>query len=151
MYTKDEVKAIKVKFWDGFKRYSKTKGRKMTSWVLRGTQIKEVQLKFDLNEKGAFVILQIDSKLESNRISVYEKFEKYRPVIVETCGSDLKWERNYLIEGFKEVSMIYFQLPGAIVYKKEEWDGYYQFLFEKMSILEEAFLDVKEVVQSTSF
>ena len=55
MYKKEEIKEIKIKFWDGFKRYSKAKGRKMTSWVLRGTQIKEVQLKFDLNEKGAFV------------------------------------------------------------------------------------------------
>eukprot|EP01029_Cantina_marsupialis_P027860 TRINITY_DN774098_c0_g1_i1.p1 TRINITY_DN774098_c0_g1~~TRINITY_DN774098_c0_g1_i1.p1 ORF type:complete len:152 (-),score=22.70 TRINITY_DN774098_c0_g1_i1:221-676(-) len=151
MYTKEEAREVKVKFWDGFKRYSKTKGRKMTSWVLRGTQIKEVQLKFDLNENGAFVLLQIDSKLDSKRISVYEKFEKYKPVISETCGLELKWERDYLIEGFKEVSMIYFQLPGAIVYKKEEWETYYQFLFEKMSILEEAYLDVKEVIQNSSF
>lgn len=151
MYTKEEAREVKVKFWDGFKRYSKTKGRKMTSWVLRGTQIKEVQLKFDLNENGAFVLLQIDSKLDSKRISVYEKFEKYKPVISETCGPELKWERDYLIEGFKEVSMIYFQLPGAIVYKKEEWETYYHFLFEKMSILEEAYLDVKEVIQNSSF
>lgn len=147
MYTKEEAKEIKVKFWDGFKRYSKTNGRKMTSWVLRGTQIKEVQLKFDLNEKGAFVVLQIDSKLDSKRISVYEKFEKYKPVIMESCGSDLKWERDFFIEGFKDVSVIYFQLPGANVHKKEEWDTYFQFLFKKMSILEEAYLDVKEVIQ----
>lgn len=147
MYTKEEAREIKVKFWDGFKRYSKTKGRKMTSWVLRGTQIKEVQLKFDLNEIGAFVVLQIDSKLDSKRISVYEKFEKYKPVLIETCGPELIWEKNYFIEGFKDVSMIYFQLAGANVYKKEEWDTYYQFLFEKMWILEEAYLDVKEVIQ----
>ncbi|MDE5419349.1 DUF4268 domain-containing protein [Labilibaculum sp. DW002] len=151
MYTKDEAKAIKIGFWDGFKRFSKKKGRKMTSWVLKGTQIKEVQLKFDLNEKGAFVMLQIDSKLDTNRLSVFESFEKYKLVIDETCGPELKWERDYLIEGFKEVSMIYFQLPGAIVYKKEEWETYYQFLFEKMSILEEAYLDVKEVIQNSSF
>ena len=151
MYTKEEAKEIKVKFWDGFKRYSKTKGRKMTSWVLRGTQVKEVQLKFDLTENGAFVILQIDSKLDSKRISVYENFEKYKTVISDTCGPDLKWERNYFIEGFKDVSMLYFELPGANVYKKEEWDTYYQFLFEKMSILEEAYLEVKEVIQSSSF
>ncbi len=151
MYTKEEAKEIKVKFWDGFKRYSKTNGRKMTSWVLRGTQIKEVQLKFDLNENGAFVVLQIDSKLDSNRIAVYEKFEKYKPVISETCGPDLKWERDYSIEGFKEVSMLYFELPGANIYKKEEWDTYFQFLFEKMSILEKSYLDVKEVIQSASF
>ncbi|PKQ62734.1 hypothetical protein BZG02_11020 [Labilibaculum filiforme] len=146
MYTKEEAKEAKIQFWDGFKRYSKEKGRKMTSWVLRGTQIKEVQLKFDLNENGAFVILQFDSKLESKRHSVYERFEKYKPVIMETCGADLKWEKDYFIEGFKEVGMIYYHLKGASIYNKEDWNSYYEFMFAKMTILEEAFLDVKEVV-----
>lgn len=146
MYTKEESKEIKIQFWDGFKRYSKEKGRKMTSWVLRGTQIKEVQLKFDLNEDGAFVILQIDSKLDSKRLSVFERFEKYKPVIVDICGSDLKWEKDYFIKGFKNVGMIYYQLEGASIYKKDEWKSYFEFLFSKMIILEEAYLDVKDVV-----
>lgn len=146
MYTKEESKGIKIQFWDGFKRYSKEKGRKMTSWVLRGTQIKEVQLKFDLNEDGAFVILQIDSKLDSKRFSVFERFEKYKPVIVDACGSDLKWEKNYFIKDFKNVSMIFYQLEGASIYKKDEWKSYFDFLFSKMKILEEAYLDVKDVL-----
>ncbi|MFA9370927.1 MAG: DUF4268 domain-containing protein [Labilibaculum antarcticum] len=146
MYTKEESKEIKIQFWDGFKRYSKEKGRKMTSWVLRGTQIKEVQLKFDLNEDGAFVILQVDSKLDSKRHSVFERFEMYKPVIVEACGADLKWEKDYFIKGFKDVGMIYYHLDGASIYKKEEWESYFEFMFSKMSILEEAYLDVKDVV-----
>ncbi|BAX80375.1 DUF4268 domain-containing protein [Labilibaculum antarcticum] len=146
MYTKEESKEIKIQFWDGFKRYSKEKGRKMTSWVLRGTQIKEVQLKFDLNEDGAFVILQVDSKLESKRHSVFERFEMYKPVIADACGADLKWEKDYFIKGFKDVGMIYYHLDGASIYKKEEWESYFEFMFSKMSILEEAYLDVKDVV-----
>lgn len=146
MYTKEESKEAKIQFWDGFKRYSKEKGRKMTSWVLRRTQIKEVQLKFDLNEDGAFVILQIDSKLDSKRLFIFERFEKYKPIIVETCGSDLKWEKDYFVKGFKDVGMIYYQLEGASVYKKDEWKSYFEFLFSKMTILEKAYLDVKDVV-----
>eukprot|EP01029_Cantina_marsupialis_P031548 TRINITY_DN913_c0_g6_i1.p2 TRINITY_DN913_c0_g6~~TRINITY_DN913_c0_g6_i1.p2 ORF type:complete len:151 (-),score=15.61 TRINITY_DN913_c0_g6_i1:521-973(-) len=148
MYTKEEAKEFRVQFWDGFKRYSKKMGRKMTSWVLKGTQIREAQLKFDMNERGAFVAMQIDSKSDQKRYSVFEKFEKYKPVIMDTCGEELVWERDYFIEGFKDVSMIYFHLEGASVYRKESWEEYYQFLFSKMSVLEEAFLDVKEVIQS---
>jgi hypothetical protein len=146
MYTKEEAREFRVQFWDGFKRYSKKKGRKMTSWVLKGTQVKEAQLKFDLNERGAFVALQIDSKSDQKRYQVFEKFEKYKPVIVDTCGEELKWEKDYFIENFKDVSMIYFHLEGANVYKKEEWETYFQFLFTKMTLLEEAFLDVKDVI-----
>ncbi|WP_282016620.1 DUF4268 domain-containing protein [Marinifilum flexuosum] len=148
MYTKEEKREFRIQFWDGFKRYSKKQGRKMTSWVLKGTQIKEAQLKFDLNEDGAFVMLQIDSKFDDKRYSVYDKFMKYRTVVEDTCGDELIWDKNYLIEGFKEVSLVYFQLRGASVYKKENWEDYYQFLFQKMSLLEEAFLDIKEVVQN---
>ena len=146
MYTKEEAKAIKIGFWDGFKRYSKKKGRKMTSWVLKGTQIKEVQLKFDLNEQGAFVMLQVDSKLDTNRLSVFERFEKYKPVIDETCGQELVWNKHYFIKGFKEVSVIYYQLPEVSIFNKEDWEKCYDFFIKHMVLLEEAFLDVKEVV-----
>lgn len=146
MYKKEELREVKIRFWDGFKRYSKEKGRKMTSWVLRGTQIKEVQLKFDLNEDGAFVILQVDSKIDSKRHSVFERFEKYKPLIADTCGAGLKWEKDYFIKGFKNVGMIYYHLEGASIYKKDEWESYFEFMFSKMTILEEAYLDVKDVV-----
>jgi len=148
MYTKEEKREIRIEFWDGFKRYSKKKGRKMTSWVLKGTQMREAQLKFDLNENGAFVMLQIDSKFDSKRYSVYEKFEKYKTIIDETCGEDLLWDKDYFMDGFKEVSLIYFHKAEASVFNKEEWNVYFEFLFSKMTKLEEAFLDVKEVVQN---
>ena len=146
MYTKEEAKVIRIQFWDGFKRYSKKRGRKMTSWVLKGTQMKEVQLKFDLNEDGAFVMLQIDSKRDSNRLSVFESFEKYRPVIDQTCGTELIWNKHYFIKGFKEVSVIYYHLKDSSILNQNDWEKCYAFFFNQMSLLEEAFLDVKEVV-----
>ncbi len=146
MYTKEEAKAIKLQFWDGFKRYSKKRGRKMTSWVLKGTQIKEVQLKFDLNKEGAFVMLQVDSKLDTRRLSVFESFEKYKSVINETCGSELIWDKHYFIRGFKEVSVLYYHLEGISILNQNDWDKCYGFFFNQMLLLEEAFLDVKEVV-----
>lgn len=148
MYSKEEAKVFRIRFWDGFKRYSKKQGRKMTSWVLKGTQVKGTQLKFDLNDHGAFVMLQIDNKLDQIRYRVFDHFVKYKPVIMETCGSDLLWEKDYFVDDFKHVSMIYFNFKNASVYNEKEWEDYYQFLFSRMTILEEAFLDVKEVVQS---
>ncbi len=146
MYTKEEAKAIKIQFWDGFKHYSKKRGRKMTSWILKKTQIKEAQLKFDLNKDGAFVMLQIDSKLDAKRLSVFESFEKYKPIIDETCGKDLIWNKHYFIEGFKEVSVIYYQLSDVSILNKDDWAKCYKFFFQQMVLLEEAFLDVKDVI-----
>ena len=148
MYTKEEKREFRIQFWEGFKKYSKERGRKMNSWVLKGTQIKEAQLKFDLNDNGAFVMLQIDSKSDVKRHLVYERFLKYKPVILDVCGNDLKWERDYYVKGFKHVSAIYFYFNNCSVFKKEEWGLYHKFLFDKMSLLENAFLEVKDVVQN---
>ena len=149
MYSKDEAKAIKIEFWDNFKRYSKRRGRKMTSWVLKGTQIKEAQLKFDINENGAFVMLQIDSKLDIKRHSVFDAFEKYKTIIDEACGSELIWNRDYYVKSFKDVSVIYYHKAEADIFCKDEWESIFKFFFKRMETLELAFLDVKEVVQAS--
>ena len=91
-------------------------------------------------------MLQVDSKLDESRLAVFESFEKYKPVIDETCGEDLIWDKHYYIKGFKEVSVMYYCLPDVTILNKEDWEKCYAFFFTKMSLLEEAFLDVKEVV-----
>ena len=45
MFTKEEAKEIRVKFWEGFKRYCKRK-HIYRKWVLTGVKIPSVQLKF---------------------------------------------------------------------------------------------------------
>ncbi len=147
MYTKEEKRAIRVKFWDRFKQYTNQHGRKMTSWVLQKTQIKGVQLKFDINDAGAFVMIQIFDKREQQRYNIYERFFKYRVVINDICGEELIWQKDYEMPDFNTVSVIYFHLKDASVFRQAEWKTYYQFFFEKMSLLEEAFLEVKEVVE----
>ncbi len=147
MYTKEEKREIRTQFWDRFKQYTNQHGRKMTSWVLQNTQIKGVQLKFDLNDSGAFVMLQIYHKKENQRHEIYDRFFKYRVVINDICGDELIWDKDYFVPGFTTVSVIYFHLEAASIFNKAEWKTYYQFLFEKMSLLEEAFLEVKEVVE----
>ncbi len=147
MYTKEEKREIRIQFWDRFKQYTNQHGRKMSSWVLRNTQIRGVQLKFDLNDSGAFVMLQISNKRESQRHDIYNRFLKYSVVINDICGDKLIWNKDYSAPDFTMVSAIYFQLEKASILKKEEWKIYYKFFFEKMSLLEEAFLEVKEVVE----
>ncbi len=147
MYTKEEKREIRTKFWDKFKQYTNQHGRKMASWVLKNTQIKGVQLKFDVNDMGAFVMLQIYHKRERNRHDIYERFFKYRVVINEICGDELIWDKDYIIPDFTTVSVIYFRLEDASIFNQSKWKTYYKFLFEKMSLLEEAFLEVKEVVE----
>lgn len=148
MYTKEQAKEVRMLFWSDFKMYSKKAGRKMTSWVLKKTQMREVQLKFDITPSGAFVMLQIDHKFDDRRIEIYNRFVKYKMVIDETCGEELIWDPHYFMEGHKEISVIYYFLDGVNVYDKEQWPKIFAFFMSKMNLLEISFLDVKDVVKS---
>lgn len=147
MYTREEKRNMRVDFWESYKEYSKLHGRKMMSWILKRTAISECQLKFDIREGEAFVMIQIDHKTDERRIEVYNKFKKYRPLIDKTCGDDIVWEENYLTEEFKNISNIYYKLEGVNIYKKEKWDEVFDFFFAKMTILEEAYEDVIDAVK----
>jgi len=41
---------------------------------------------------------------------------------------------------------MYYHLPNVSILNKNDWEKCYDFYFKQMSLLEEAFLDVKEVV-----
>lgn len=147
MYTKEEKKNMRIDFWEAYKEYSKQHGRKMMSWILTKTAIAECQLKFDMRDNSAFVMIQVDHKTDERRFEVYNKFKKYKPIIDETCGEDIVWDEHYFIEGFKEISTIYYKLNEVDIYSKDKWEKTFSFFFTKMCLLEDAYEDVIDAVK----
>ena len=94
MFTKEEAKEMRVKFWDGFKRYCKRK-HIYRKWVLTGVKIRSTQLKFYVDREKALVLFQIDHKNELRRFEVYECMLSYQTLFRAECGDDLKWEEEY--------------------------------------------------------
>lgn len=99
VFTKEEAKEIRVKFWEGFKRYCKRK-HIYRKWVLTGVKIRSTQLKFYADREKALVLFQIDHKNELRRFEVYECMLSYQTLFRAECGDELKWEEEYTgIEG----------------------------------------------------
>ena len=76
MYSKDELKSLKIEFWESFAAYCEVqpylKGRKKI-WTLYNTKVKGVELKFDANRKGAYVILEVNHRSEDERLEMFER------------------------------------------------------------------------------
>ena len=126
MFTKEEAKEIRVKFWEGFKRYCKRK-HIYRKWVLTGVKIRSTQLKFYADREKALVLFQIDHKNELRRFEVYECMLSYQTLFRAECGDELKWEEEYTgIEG-QEISAIYFELRGVNLYRMEDHERIYDF------------------------
>ena len=65
MYSKEELKNLKLEFWESFAAFCEVqpylRGRKKI-WTLYDTKVKGVELKFDANRQGAYVIPYLCSK-----------------------------------------------------------------------------------------
>ena len=145
MWSKEEVKQLRIDFWNGFKRYC-SRHRIYRKWVLTGVKIKSTQLKFYADEEKALVLFQIDHKSDLRRYEVYECFQPYRKLIIAACGEDLQWEEDYGGLGERLVSAIFFELRGVNMHCKEDWDKIYAFFAEKMPLLEEVYWEYRDLI-----
>lgn len=147
MFSKDENKAARAAFWDGFKRYC-SRHKIYRKWVLTGVKIKSSQLKFYADDKKALVLFQIDHKNPLRRYEVYEAFYPYKKLWEETCGDELKWDEDF--QGIEErnVSAIYFELPGVSIKNPDDHPKIYAFFVGKMPLLEELYWEYKDLINS---
>ena len=150
MYSKDELKLLKKDFWEGFGIYCSNHpvlGKRKSKFMLYNTKMKGVELKFDANREGAFVILELNSPKEEDRLNRYEQFEKYKAVMEENFPGRLIWDFAYKLETGHEVCRIYSQKTGIDIHTRIDWMEFYTFMASEMLKLEKAFRYVKEAVE----
>jgi hypothetical protein len=149
MYTKDELKQLKKEFWEGFGLYCSNipaLEKRKSKFMLYNTKIRGVELKFDANRDGAFVILEINHSNATKRFELYEKFELYKSIIEEPFHEGLIWDFAYIRECGTEVCRIYTQKFGIDIHKRIQWNEFYQFMSSEMLKLEKGFKIVKEII-----
>ena len=150
MYSKDELKLLKKDFWEGFGidcSNHPVLGKRKSKFMLYNTKMKGVELKFDANREGAFVILELNNPKEEDRLKRYEQFEKYKAVMEENFPEGLIWDFAYKLETGHEVCRIYSQKTGIDIHKRIHWMEFYTFMASEMLKLEKAFRYVKEAVE----
>jgi hypothetical protein len=151
MYSKNELKKLRLDFWETFgKRCEihpvlKFKKRK---WVLHRTKIKGVALRFDISRQDAKVILELGNRNENLRLKAYEFLERYKVVIEEGFENGLIWEFFHEREDSQaEVCQIYAQLNGVDLHRQNQWPEIYNFYIDNMLKLEENFMSLRDLLQ----
>ncbi|VBB46925.1 conserved hypothetical protein [uncultured Paludibacter sp.] len=150
MYTKDELKQLKKEFWEGFGVFCSNHpvlGKRKSKFMLYNTKMKGVELKFDANRDGAFVILELNHPDETKRLETYEQFERYKALMEEDFPQGLIWNFAYVRETGNEVCRIYSQKSGIDIHRRNNWMEFYRFMSEEMLKLEKAFRNVKDVIE----
>ncbi len=151
MYSKDEIKELRLNFWQNFKSYCETQpalNYKKKRWILNDTQIRGVALRFDLDREKAYVILELQNKHEDRRLQIFEALERYKVVLEEGFENGLIWEFFHQREdNNQEVCRIYTQLKNVDWHRQNQWPDIYNFFIKNMLQMEENYLMVKEMVK----
>ena len=150
MYSKDELKQLKVEFWESFAAYCAVQPylrRRRKMWVLYNTKVKGVELKFEVNRSGAYVILEVNHRDENVRLEMFERLSWYKEALERDFPEGLIWNVCFVRESGKEVARIYTAREGLDLHRREHWGEFFVFMASQMFLLERNFMDIAEYLR----
>ncbi len=149
MFSKDEEKDLKLLFWKKLenrtRRIPGQKGKKR-KWIGDHTDVKGVDLRFDVNRKRAIVALEINSRDKERRFKLFEKLMACQTIFENAFELPLEWDPAYNKDGEKEVARVYCEMPGDMLVQ-EQWPELMRFLIDRMIRMENAFLEVQDFLK----
>lgn len=150
MYSKDELKNLKLEFWESFAAFCEVqpylRGRKKT-WVLYDTKVKGVELKFDATREGAFVILEVNHRSEEARLEMFERLTWYKDTLEMDFPEGLTWDICFVRDTGKQVARIYTSKSGIDFHRRQDWGEFFSFMASQMYLLERNFMSIAEYLR----
>jgi len=150
MYSKEELKELKLEFWESFAAFCEVqpylRDRKKI-WMLYDTKVKGVELKFDANRQGAYVILEVNNKREDLRLEKFEKLSWYKEDLEKDFPEGLIWDICFTRESGKEVARIYTAKEGIDLHRRKDWGAFFTFMASQMYLLERNFAGIAEYLR----
>lgn len=150
MYSKDELKNLKLEFWESFAAFCEVqpylRGRKKI-WTLYDTKVKGVELKFDATREGAFVILEVNHRGEEARLEMFERLTWYKDTLETDFPEGLTWDICFVRDTGKQVARIYTSKSGIDFHRHQDWGEFFSFMASQMYLLERNFMSIAEYLR----
>ena len=150
MYSKDELKNLKLEFWESFASFCEVqpylRGRKKV-WTLYDTKVRGVELKFDANREGAFVILEVNHRSEEARLEMFERLTWYKDTLEMDFLEGLIWDICFVRDTGKQVARIYTSKSGIDFHRRQDWGEFFSFMASQMYLLERNFMSIAEYLR----
>ena len=141
MYSKAEAQQIKKEFWTAFAEAYPRK------WLLYDTKIKDFSFKFFVDNKRAFVLLDIEPKEDEKRKIYFEKIESLKTILLEEFLPEAIFEKEYYLETGKAISRIWVELTGIALFNRATWPVIFDFFNENMDAFERFFYEYEDYIK----
>lgn len=139
MFSREESQRIKHEFWIAFAEAYPRK------WILYDTKIKDFSLKFYVDNKHAQVMIAIENRDTEKRYAYFEKLMSLKAILMEDHLPESIFEKDVYLEN-KILSKVWVDLFGISVNKREDWPIIFDFMAEKMMLLEYFFLEFQDYI-----
>lgn len=120
---------------------------KKKKWVLYDTGLSGIDLKFEVSRTEALVMIEINSRLESRRLEIFEALQKYRKFLEEGFAEPLEWDICFVRESGQEVCRIYTSLQNVDFHRQTQWPEIFNFMIDNMLLLENNLMEIKDVLE----
>ena len=148
MYSKQEAILIRKEFWIAFDVFSSKFIGPKGKWITYNTGIKDFALKFDVTREFARVMLSVENRSEEKRFDIFVKLKDYELLFADNLTGNWIWDEQMVLENGKSVCSLYTQLDGVNIYNKNDWSNIFHFFATEMQKLENAFNEVKPLIDN---
>ncbi len=149
MFTKDEKKGLRLRFWGAFKKMSaerRLREGRPKEWILKRTGIKGLSLRFDMDREHAAVGFELWRKDKFEEALLFERLESLRTIMESILGEGIIWDEEFITPEGRQCSRIYQKLDGVDMYKTQDWPVIQDFFYSKMTGFETIFLEYKDIL-----
>ncbi len=147
MFSKDELKALKLNFWgslnETFSEIRGVNGNKV-NWTNFNTKLKDLYFRMEADDQGCRLCIDMQFADEGIRTLFYDQFEEFK-AILEGHFEALKWHPSFEHSNGKTISRIVLNQEGTNMYNKEDWPQMHDFLTTNFSKLEAFWAEFSEV------
>jgi len=147
MYSKEEAFQIRKKFWTSFGQYMKLQksiGGQTTNWVNYKTGIKDLHFKTDVDNKSAWVAINMIQKDMEIQELMYEQFEEFQLLFDSYFESPWNWQKGIYDPQGNRISKIEIRLENVSIFRENDWPAIIRFLKDNLLRLDEFWNDTKE-------
>ena len=141
MYSKADAQILKKEFWSTFGNEYPRK------WLLYNTKIKDVTFKFNVDNKKAYVMLDIEPKDENKRKIYFEKVESLKDILIDEFLSDVIFDKEHYLESGKVISRVWVELSDVSLNRKTDWETIFNFFYYKMDAFERFFYEYEDYIK----
>ena len=140
MYSKADAQILKKEFWSTFGNEYPRK------WLLYNTKIKDVTFKFNVDNKKAYVMLDIEPKDENKRKIYFEKVVSLKDILMDEFLPDALFDKDFHLEN-KVISRVWVELSDVSLNRKTDWETIFNFFFDKMDAFERFFYEHESYIK----